>query len=250
MKSIKALIIEDEKPARDLLLKYLEEHENISVEAECDNGFSGLKAINELKPDVVFLDVQMPKLTGFEMLELLDHKPEIIFTTAYDQYAIKAFEENAVDYLLKPFSRERFREAVARLTDRLGQGGEDHNQLDRIRKHLDASGEILHRVVIKKSGKIHVIPVDQVRYIEAQDDYVMIYTQDERFLKQQTMKYFEGHLDGEIFIRVHRSYIVNIQFIERLEPFEKSSFILHLTGGGNVPVSRTGMQLLKEKLNF
>lgn len=250
MKKITAVIIEDEKPARDLVAGYLSEHENVELIGQYDNGFSGLKAINELHPDVVFLDVQMPKLTGFEMLELIDHQPEIIFTTAYDQYAIQAFEQNAVDYLLKPFSKERFGEALKKLVERLPGSGKKDDQLARIRKHISENQELLHRVVIKKSGKIHVISTDKIEYLEAQDDYVMIYTKDGRFLKQQTMKFFEKHLDPHVFIRVHRSYIVNLQSIDRIEPYEKTNFILSLKSGGKVPVSRSGMQVLKENLDF
>jgi two-component system LytT family response regulator len=250
MRKITAVVIEDEKPARDLVAGYLSDHEHIELIGQYDNGFSGLKAINELQPDVVFLDVQMPKLTGFEMLELLDYQPGIIFTTAYDQYAIKAFEQNAVDYLLKPFSRERFKEALQKLADRLPENGKRDDQLARIRKHLSENDEILHRVVIRKSGKIHVISTDKIEYFEAQDDYVMVYTKEERFLKQQTMKFFEKHLDPEIFIRVHRSYIVNVQSIDRIEPYEKTNFILSLKSGAKVPVSRSGMQVLKDNLDF
>jgi len=250
MKNYKAIIIEDEKPARDLVKKYLESHDNIELAGEYDNGFSGLKGIQEVKPDLVFLDVQMPKLTGFELIELLDEQPHIIFTTAYDQYAIKAFEQNAVDYLLKPFSQERFDNALKKLASENEVEEKRTDQIDKIRKHLEDSSETLHRVVIKKSGKIHVISTDEISYLEAQDDYVMIYTESERFLKQQTMKYFEKHLDGESFIRVHRSYIINVTSIERIEPYEKTNFILILKDGSKVPVSRSGMQVLKSKLNF
>lgn len=250
MRAITAIIIEDEKPARDLVKRYLSDFERVKLIEECDNGFSGLKAVNELKPDVILLDVQMPKLTGFEMLELLDHKPEIIFTTAYDQYAIKAFEQNALDYLLKPFSKERFADAFKKLFDRVDNDEKKGDQIERIKRHLEESEEVVHRVVIKKSGKIHVISTEKIDYFEAQDDYVMIYTTNERFIKQQTMKYFERHLDPEVFIRVHRSYIVNIQSIDRIEPYEKTNFILILKNGNKVPVSRSGMQVLKEQLNF
>src|SRR6056297_1261476 len=219
MKKIGAIIIEDEKPARDLIKKFMEDREELELLGEYDNGFSGLKATHELEPDVLFLDVQMPKLNGFELIELLDYTPEIIFTTAYDQYAIKAFEQNAVDYLLKPFSKERFNEGVDRLLVRLEQGS-GKKTTEKIRKHLSDSEELLNRVVIKKSGKIHVVAVSDIQYLEAQDDYVMIYTQQGRFLKQQTMKYYEKHLDSDQFIRVHRSFIVNVQVIERIEPYE------------------------------
>jgi len=250
MKKITAVIIEDEMPARELVKKYISENSRIDLLDECDNGFAGLKAIQELNPDVIFLDVQMPKLTGFEMIELLDKKPEIIFTTAYDQYAIKAFEQNAVDYLLKPFSKKRFDESLEKLFVRLENKDSGEDQIEKIKKHLEDSDEVIHRVVIKKSGKIHVISTMDINYLEAQDDYVMIYTDSERFLKQQTMKYFEKHLDSEQFIRVHRSYIVNVQCIERIEPYEKTNYVLILKDGNKIPVSRTGMQVMKEKLNF
>ncbi|MFO7669452.1 MAG: LytTR family transcriptional regulator DNA-binding domain-containing protein [Bacteroidales bacterium] len=244
MKKYRTLIIEDEKPARDLLKVYLEEFDQVELLGEYDNGFDGLKAVNELKPDVIFLDVQMPKLTGFEMLEVLEHNPEVIFTTAYDQYAIQAFEQNAVDYLLKPFSRERFREAIERLDAR------ERGSIEKIKIHLAEGDEKLHRVVIKKSGRIHVFSTGEINFLEAQDDYVMIYTGEGKYLKQQTMKYFEKHLDPDQFIRVHRSYIVNISRIERIEPYEKSNFILILKDGNKIPVSRSGMQQLKENLDF
>ncbi len=253
MRNFRTIIIEDEKPARDLLKAYLKEFEQVELLGEYDNGFDGLKAVNELKPDVIFLDVQMPKLTGFEMLEVLEHNPEVIFTTAYDQYAIKAFEQNAVDYLLKPFSRERFREAIEKLSARIEKVGVhdgEKGNIEKIKIHLSEGDEKLHRVVIKKSGRIHVISTDEINFIDAQDDYVMIYTKDGKYLKQQTMKYFEKHLDPEQFIRVHRSFIVNISKIERIEPYEKSNYILILKDGNKIPVSRSGMQTLKENLDF
>ena len=251
MKAISILIIEDEKPARDLIRAYLEGNAGISLLGEYDNGFDGLKAVDELKPDAILLDVQMPKLTGFEMLEVLEYHPEVIFTTAYDQYAIRAFEQNAVDYLLKPFSKERFQEAIGKLESRIeSQKESDKTGIEKIKLHLAESEEKLHRVVIKKSGKIHVISTGDSNYLEAQDDYVMIYTNEGRYLKQQTMKYFEKHLDSQQFVRVHRSYIANIKHIERIEPYEKSNFILILKDGNKVPVSRNGMQVLKENLDF
>lgn len=253
MKSISILIVEDEKPARDLIKAYLDGNQGFELLGEYDNGFDGLKAINEHKPDAIFLDVQMPKLTGFEMLEVLEHHPEVIFTTAYDQYAIKAFEQNAVDYLLKPFSRDRFQEALGKLEAKIVSRAEekaDQSGIEKIKQHLAESEEKLHRVVIKKLGKIHVISTKDIHFLEAQDDYVMIYTAEGKYLKQQTMKYFEKHLDPQQFVRVHRSYIANITCIERIEPYEKSNFILILKDGNKVPVSRNGMQVLKENLDF
>lgn len=253
MSVIRIMIVEDERPARDLLRTYLEEFSELEIVGEYDNGFDGLKAINELLPDAIFLDVQMPKLTGFEMLEVMEHHPEVIFTTAYDQFAIRAFERNAVDYLLKPFSRDRFRGAISKLKSRLESQPDEvveESSIEKIRQHLVQSDEKLHRVVIKKSGKIHVISTRDINYLEAQDDYVMIYTNEGRFLKQQTMKYFEEHLDTQQFVRVHRSYIANITCIERIEPYEKSNFILILKDGNKVPVSRSGMQVLRENLDF
>ncbi|MCK5134442.1 MAG: LytTR family transcriptional regulator DNA-binding domain-containing protein [Bacteroidales bacterium] len=249
MSTIRTIIVEDEKLARDLIKEYMEEFTELELIGEYDNGFDGLKAINELKPEAIFLDVQMPKLTGFEMLEVLEHHPEVIFTTAYDQYAILAFEQNAVDYLLKPFSKERFREAVGKLESRIDIRSAESG-IEKIRLHLAEGDEKLHRVVIKKSGKIHVISTDDINYLEAQDDYVMIYTDEGKYLKQQTMKYFENHLDPGQFVRVHRSYIANITCIERIEPYEKTNFILILKDGNKVPVSRSGMQVLKENLDF
>ncbi len=253
MSNIKTIIVEDEEPARDLIRNYLNDFPMVDLIGEYDNGFDGLKAINELKPDVIFLDVQMPKLTGFELLEVLEHHPEVIFTTAYDQYAIRAFEQNAVDYLLKPFSRDRFGEAIGKLEARIrtrSESNKNQTGIDRIKQHLAANDEKLHRVVIKKSGKIHVISTGDINFLEAQDDYVMIYTNEGKYLKQQTMKYFENHLDPQQFVRVHRSYLANITCIERIEPYEKTNFILILKDGNKVPVSRSGMQLLKENLDF
>ena len=249
MSLIKSMIIEDEKPARDLIKAYLKDHTEIELIGEYDNGFDGLKAINELKPDAVFLDVQMPKLNGFEILEVIEHQPAIIFTTAYDKYAIRAFEQNAVDYLLKPFSRDRFDDSIRKLKERI-ENNSGENEIEKIRLHFAESDEKLHRVVIKKSGKIHVISTDDIHFLEAQDDYVMIYTEEGKHLKQQTMKYFENHLDQEQFVRVHRSYIANIGYIERIEPYEKTNFIIILKDGKKVPVSRSGMQALKENLDF
>lgn len=246
---IKTVIVEDEKLARDLVRDYLGRHEDFEIIGEYEDGFSGLKAINELKPDLVFLDIQMPKLTGFEMLELLEHNPAIIFTTAYDQYALKAFEHNAVDYLLKPYSAERFDESINKARDRVKTGG-DQKSIKQLLEHQDKQEETLHRVVVKSRSKIHVIPVENIIYLEAQDDYVMIYTPESKHLKQKTMKFFESHLPQEEFVRIHRSYIVRISEIAQMQLYEKESYIVILKNGTKLPVSKTGLPRLKSQLDF
>jgi two-component system LytT family response regulator len=245
-----AIIIEDEQPARDLVKNYLKAYSSIQLLGEFSDGFSGIKAINELLPDLVFLDIQMPKLTGFEMLELLDHLPEIIFTTAYDQFAIKAFEMNAVDYLLKPFSRERFGQAVEKALDRFAKKQGSQQNIRELKKHVQENQEKLERVVVKTGSKIKVIPVEDMVWLESQDDYVMIYTASGKYLKQETMKHFEEHLDPGLFIRVHRSYIVRIDAIVQLELYEKGSYMAILTTGAKVKVSDSGYKNLKSRMSF
>jgi len=245
---IRAIIVEDEELARNLVKEYLKEFPSVQIIGEFADGFSGAKAINDMRPDLVFLDIQMPKLTGFELLEILDYKPKIIFTTAFDQFAINAFEVNAVDYLLKPFSRERFRSALEKVP---GQMNKDTSApIEQITKHIDESGERLERVVVKVGKKINVIPTNEILYLEAQDDYVMIYCSASKYLKQKTMKYFEAHLDPDQFIRIHRSYIVRIDRINRLELYEKDSYRMHLKNGEIMPVSKTGLKKLKSGLDF
>jgi two-component system LytT family response regulator len=245
---IKALIIDDEDFAREVIKEYLEDHVEIEILGEFPDGFTGLKAINELHPDLVFLDVQMPKLSGFEILEVLDEKPMIIFTTAYDQYAIKAFEMNAVDYLLKPFSKDRFDAAIEKASEKKNKSNKE--SLSKLEKTIDNHKEILNRIVVKVRNEIEVLAVDKINYMEAQDDYVMIYTREKKYLKQKTMSFFEQHLDPELFLRVHRSYIVRIDDIQKIEPYEKSSSIIILKDGRKVPVSRTGLSKLKSKLGM
>ncbi len=245
---IKTIIVEDEKLARDLIKDYLKSHRDFEMIGEYEDGFSGLKAINERKPDLVFLDIQMPKLTGFEMLEVLEHHPAIIFTTAYDQYALKAFELNAIDYLLKPYSKQRFDEAVGKARERIQSG--DTESIKRLVEHHDQIEDEIHRVVVKSRSKINVIPVDEIIYLEAQDDYVMIYTRQSKHLKQKTMKFFEEHLNAEDFIRIHRSYIVRLSEISQMQLYEKESYIVILKNGVKLPVSKSGLPRLKKTLDF
>jgi len=250
---MKVIIIDDEAPAREIIKSYLKSYNDIDICAEYSDGFSGLKGIKEHNPDLVFLDIQMPKITGFEMLELLDKYPEIIFTTAYDQYAIKAFEINAVDYLLKPFSKERFDKALNKVKIKLAENNKQESQKisKKIIETVDSEKtDYLFRIVVKKRDNIHVIPVDDLIYIEAKDDYVMLYTEKSRYLKEKTMKYYETHLDPRTFVRVHRSYIVRINQVKRLEPYGKSSYVAILQQGQKVNVSLSGYKKLKEILNF
>ncbi len=249
---MKVIIIEDEAPAREIVKSFLKMHDDIELCAEYSDGFAGIKGIKEYQPDLIFLDVQMPKITGFEMLELMDEHPEIIFTTAYDQYAIKAFEMNAVDYLLKPFSKERFGQALEKARTKLESASKEQAEetAKKMIDTLDEKPDMIFRVVVKKGGDIHVVPVEELVYIEAKDDYVMLYTEKGRYLKEKTMKYYESHLDGQQFVRVHRSYIVRVDAVKRLEPYGKSSYIAILSSGQKVNVSLSGYKKLKEVLSF
>lgn len=248
---LQTLLIEDEELARNLLRSYLKDHPDVEIIGECENGFDGIKSINDKRPDLVFLDIQMPKITGFEMIELLDYKPQIIFTTAYDQFALKAFELNAVDYLLKPFSKERLLAAVEKVKQRIQNADEPDERLEELSNFRPGEGYI-DRVVVKDRHKIHIITVDQIRYIESLDDYVMIYTHDGRHMKQKTMKYFETNLDPNNFIRIHRSYIVQVDNIAEIQQYEKESYIVILKDKDKtkLKVSKSGYKKIKEVLHF
>jgi two-component system LytT family response regulator len=248
-RKIRALIIDDEKLARDIVRTYLSKYDSIEIVGECTNGFDAVKMISEDKPDLIFLDIQMPKLTGFEMLEIIEDPPIIIFTTAFDKYALKAFEVNATDYLLKPFSEERFAEAVNKAVKQIDNKSESVKKLDGLLKHIENREEFLERIVIRTGQKILIIPVKDIKYLEAQDDYVMIYSEKGNFLKQKTMKYFEENLDPAEFIRIHRSYIVNILNVKQIELMEKETFNTLLYDGKKLPVSKSGYQSLKELLD-
>jgi Response regulator of the LytR/AlgR family len=250
MKKVRTVIIEDETPAREILKYYLKDYDEIDIIAECADGFAGLKTISELKPELVFLDIQMPRLTGFELIEVMTEKPVIIFTTAYDQFAIKAFELNAIDYLLKPFPKERLEGAVMKAIEKIGRKNEEGKPARDLMIKLPASPAPINRVVVRKGSSINLIPVDQIKYIEAQDDYVMVHHSSGKALKQQTMKFYEDNLPGTDFVRVHRSYIIRIQEINRIEPYGKDNHVAVLKSGDKLPVSRAGYKHLKEELNF
>jgi len=242
---ITAVIIDDEAPARDVIKTYLKEHPEIEVVAECSNGFEGLEAVQDLKPDMVFLDIQIPKITGFEMLELMEVQPVIVFVTAYDQYALKAFEASAADYLLKPFSRERFAEALDRARLFIKDRAQHDKVIAKLQSHREQQ-EYLQRVVVKEGSQILIVPVQKIFRLEAQDDYVMLHTPEGDLLKQKTMKFFEEHLDPGDFVRIHRSHIVRISFIKQIELFGKSSYKAVLKNNQILPVSRSGHARLKE----
>lgn len=192
----------------------------------------------------------MPKLTGFEMLEVLDERPEVIFTTAYDQYAIRAFELNVVDYLLKPFSKTRFDEALAKAVNRIGKGEKETEKIEKLITATSEAEGMLTRIVFRKGAGIKIIPLNLISHFAAEDDYVMIYYNEGKALKTKTMKYYEEHLPVDLFMRVHRSFIVNIEHINRLEPYSKDNYVAVLKSGEKIPVSRTGYKSLREKLNF
>jgi two-component system LytT family response regulator len=248
--TLRAVIVDDEELARQLLREYLRTIGGVEVIAECANGFEAVKTIAERKPDLVFLDVQMPKLDGFEVLELIDSQVAVIFVTAYDQYAMRAFDANAVDYLLKPFSEDRFRKALERVRQRFGNPDPPAPRITA--PELSAAArppeQRLERIVVKDGTKVHIIPIAKLDYVEAQDDYIALRSEKKNYLKQQTISSIETQLDPKKFVRIHRSYIVNLERIARIEPYTKDSRVAVLTDGTQLPVSRSGHAKLKEML--
>lgn len=241
---MKAIIIDDEPLARMMVKEYLQAYPHITVVEECNDGFEGMKAIQHHQPDLIFLDIQMPKINGFEMLELIDNPPQVIFTTAFEEYAIKAFDAHAADYLLKPFSKERFDKAMQRLQQQRTSAAQQV-----VETALQTTTPN-NRIVVKDNGKIKIIPVAQVQYMEAADDYVKIITAEGSFLKKKTMQYFEDSLPPQEFIRIHRSYIINAALITRIDLHEKDSHLVLLTTGARLPVSKAGYTKLKEVLGI
>lgn len=243
----KVVIIDDEPLARSIVKEYLQKNADLELVAECGDGFEGVKAIQQYSPDLIFLDIQMPKINGFEMLELIEQPPAVIFTTAFDEYAIKAFEAHAIDYLLKPFNQERFDKALAKWNEHKNTKPEVTQELLETAAQSPSQSQ---RVVVKNGSKIKIIPVHDIFYLEAADDYVKIHTQEGYFLKNKTMNHFEQVLDGQQFVRSHRSYIVNVQQITRIDPYEKDSHVAVLRSGVKVPVSRGGYGKLKAVLGL
>lgn len=257
MSLLRVVLVDDEAPARALLREYLGADDGVEVVAECANGFEAVKTIADMRPDLVFLDVQMPKLDGFEVLELLDPAPAVVFCTAYDEFALKAFEVHAVDYLLKPFGRERLGAALVRVRERLA--AKSTNAVgaaaapatpDAARLAADARepGRRLERLVIRDGANVHVVPVERIDAIEAQDDYIAIHAEGRSWLKHQALAELEAQLDPERFVRVHRSFLVNVERIARLELMAKDARVAFLKDGREVPVSRSGFQRLRERM--
>lgn len=242
---IKTLIIDDEPLAAGIVKEYLGDFPQFEVVEMCQDGFQGLKAIQQHQPDLIFLDVQMPKITGFEMLELLDEPPAVIFTTAFDQYALKAFDAKALDYLLKPFSQVRFKQAIERFLE-MGEREKDEEE----NQALGQLAEKSNRLVVRVKNDIKIIPVQEVNYFEAEDDYVAIHTSGGKYLKKMTMKALEESLDAGKFARVHRSFIINLNGITGIEPYERDTYLVKLRGGEQIPVSKTGYARLRQVLGL
>ena len=246
----KVIIIDDEAPARELIRHYLLTYPDIDIVGEADNGFTAMKLIREQNPQLIFLDVQMPKLTGFEMLELMDILPAIIFSTAFDQYAIRAFELNAVDYLLKPYSKERFDAAMQKALARIQSGTATQPELQIFKNSVAPPSGTLTRIAVKDRQQIHVIPVNDIDFIEADGDYVKLHTAKSAYLKEKTMKYFEENLSPGQFIRIHRSFIVNVNEVAKIELYEKESYRVHLKSGEILKASSNGYKALRTAVSL
>jgi two-component system, LytTR family, response regulator len=240
------LIVDDEGPARSILKEMLSAQPGVRILAECANGFEAVKAASELRPDVVFLDIEMPKLDGFEVLELIDPDIAVVFVTAYDSYALKAFDVHAVDYVLKPFRAERLVAALDRARAR-ARAGRKVNAAE-VAAAVRPAGSFASRIVVKDGTRVHVIPADKLDLVEAQDDYVRLKSEGKSFLKQQTIGGIAASLDPERFVRVHRSYVLNIDRLARIELYSKGSYAAILTDGSRIPVSREGHARLRRLL--
>lgn len=243
----KIIIIDDEPLARSIVKAYLADFPDLEVVAECNDGFEGVKMIAQHQPDLVFLDIQMPKINGFEMLELIQEHPDVIFTTAFDEYALKAFETHALDYLLKPFSKERFNGAIEKWRKSEQQKPE---KIEEITEIANKQPDERFRIVVKDGTEIRIIPTADIHYLEAYDDYVKIFMKSGYHLKKKTMNYFEKVLDPKQFIRIHRSYIININELTKIESFEKNSYVAILRSEKRVPISRSSYSELKTILGL
>jgi two-component system LytT family response regulator len=245
---IRAVIVDDEELARQMLRELMTTHPEIEIVAECANGFEAVKAVTELKPDFLFLDIQMPKLDGFEVLELVGTDRATIFVTAFDEHALRAFDAHAVDYLLKPFSAARFETALQRAKQRVS-GGSSLPAPSDLAQSARRPAQYADRLVVKDGTRVFIIPVAKLEYAEAQDDYVALTSEGKQHLKQQTISSLELALDPTRFLRIHRSYIVNLEKVARIEPYSKDNYVVVLPNGKQLPVSRSGYTRLKAVLN-
>lgn len=252
-RKLRATIVDDEELARQVLREYLGRHSEVEIVAECANGFEAVKAVAELKPDLVFLDIQMPKLDGFEVLELIGTGPAVIFVTAHDNHAIRAFEVHAVDYLLKPVGAERFEAALERVKERLAANADRRPPAAPSAADLSAAArppaQYVDRIPVREGTSVVIIPAAKLDYVEAQDDYVALVSQGKKHLKQQTISSLEAALDPSRFLRIHRSYIVNLERVARLEPYGKDSYVAVLADRVQLPVSRAGYTRLRAFLD-
>ena len=244
-KKIRTVIVDDEELARQVLHELIATHPEMEIVAECANGFEAVKAVTELKPDLLFLDIQMPKLDGFEVLELVGSDMAIIFATAYDEFALKAFDVHAVDYLLKPFGKDRFEKALERAKTRIGGGSGPKPNVTEVARDARPPEQHLDRVVVRDGTKVHIIPIAKLDFVEAQDDYVALASEGHKYLKQQTIASLESALDPKQFLRVHRSYIVNLERVDRIEPYGKDSKVAILRDNSRLPISRSGYERLR-----
>lgn len=242
MKPLRIVIADDEDLARSLVREYLKDSLDLEIVAECRNGFEAVKAVTELKPDLLLLDIQMPRLDGFEVLELIERETNVIFITAYDQYAIRAFDVHAIDYLLKPFSAERLNEALDRAMKKIDRG--EPTTTAALAAEARPPGTKADRILIRDGGDVHVVPMAKIDYVEAQDDYVCFRAEGKRYLKQQTLADVETALDPARFVRIHRSYILNVDRLAKLELYAKDSHAAILRDGTRLPVSRSGYSRL------
>ncbi len=241
---IKTIIVDDELLATGLVSEFLRSYPQFEVVAICHDGFEALKAIQLFQPELIFLDIQMPKITGFELLELLDSPPAVLFTTAFDQYAVQAFDAKGLDYLVKPFSEARFAQAIGRFLSQ--------HKAKELPESVEypVSEERSKRIVVRVKNEIKIIQTHEVAFFEAEDDYISIHTQEGKFLKKMTMKQLEECLDPDKFARVHRSFLVNLQEVSGLEPYEKESYLLRLRSGQKIPVSKSGYTRLRQVLGL
>lgn len=243
---LRVLIVDDEEPARALLREYLARLDDVEVVGECANGFEAVKAVAELRPQLLLLDVQMPRLNGFEVLELLPEAPAVVFVTAHDEFALRAFEAHAVDYLLKPFSPERLAEAIRRARTRLGQS--PPVAAAALHRAARPTMPYLERVLVREGTRVHVLAVAAIDYVEAQDDTLVLHVAGARHRKQQTLTALEAQLDPGRFVRIHRTFLLNVERLARLERYAKDSYLAILADGTRLPVSRAGHARLQQLL--